>query len=289
MLYPYFPFTLKRKENGKFFISSTYGTSEINNAAAAILRLCNGNRTMEAIAETLQQHYHLTPSEVHSIVDSFLKTLSAKGLVWIKNKPMRWFNAPAPPSIFWEITSRCNLLCRHCVVASGDTPSSGELSTERALELIDEWAYAGVRDITFSGGEPLLRKDFFELASAAKQRNLDISLATNGTLITPVVARNLKALGFDVQISLDGSTADIYESVRGNADLFESVIAGIRNLLSEEVNLTIGTVLTRNNVDDIPSLVDRVEKMGVPVTSNSILWRSGRSMSISWTGDLQFP
>jgi radical SAM protein with 4Fe4S-binding SPASM domain len=264
MLYPYFPFALNSKETGKFSITSPYGTSEINAAAAAILRLCNGSRSIETITDALQRHYALTPSELRTRVDTFLETLSAKGMVWIKKKPMRWFNAPAPPSIFWEITSRCNLLCRHCVVASSDTASSGELSTERALELIDEWAHAGVRDITFSGGEPLLRKDFFDLASAAKQQNLELSLATNGTLITPSVARTLKNLAIDVQISLDGSTPDVYGRVRGNAERFDDVIAGIRNLLDEAVNLTIGTVLTRNNVDDIDSILEFVEKTGVP-------------------------
>jgi radical SAM protein with 4Fe4S-binding SPASM domain len=264
MLYPYFPFSLNRKKASNYVVSSPYGTSEVNDAAAAILRLCNGSRSTETIASALQKHYTAPPSELYSRIETFLAILSAKGLVWLKNKPMRWFNAPAPPSIFWEITSRCNLLCRHCVVASSDAVSSSELSTERSLELIDEWAHTGVRDITFSGGEPLLRKDFFDLASAAKQRNLELSLATNGTLITPSVARNLKNLGFDVQISLDGSTPDIYESVRGNAERFKDVIAGIHNLLSEKVNLTIGTVLTRNNVDDIPDILELVEKMGAP-------------------------
>jgi len=121
-----------------------------------------------------------------------------------------------------------------------------------------------VRDITFSGGEPLLRKDFFDLASAAKQRNLELSLATNGTLITPTVARKIRELGFDVQISLYGSTPQVYKQVRGNAERFDDVITGIRNLLSEKVNLTTGTVLTRNNVDDIPDILALVEQLGVP-------------------------
>jgi radical SAM protein with 4Fe4S-binding SPASM domain len=263
MLYPYFPFSLGRQAHEQFLISSPYGEHIVNRDAAAILQMCNGSRSLDDIAARLQARYDFSNASFVAKAETFIDSLSLKGLVWIKEKPMRWFNPPPPQTIFWEVTSRCNLQCLHCVVSAGEN-TADDLSTERCLQLIDDWAAFGVQDITFSGGEPLLREDLFQLALAAKQKNLSISLASNGTLITRDVARQCKALDMDVQISLDGSTADIYGRVRGRKEAFDDVMEGIRNTLSEGVNLTIGTVLTKNNVDDIPELLKLVQRMNIP-------------------------
>jgi radical SAM protein with 4Fe4S-binding SPASM domain len=263
MSYPYFPFFLSRQEADQFMISSPYGDHKVNRDAAAILRLCNGSRSLVDIVGKLQARYDLDRALIDAKSEKLISNLAAKGLVWIKEKPMRWFNAPSPRTIFWEVTSRCNLQCLHCVVSAGEG-AAHDLSTRRSLELIDEWAANGVQEITFSGGEPLLREDLFELAVAAREKNLTISMATNGTLMTSDVARRCKALGFDVQISLDGSTAEIYGAVRGHKEAFADVMNGIRNTLSAGINLTVGTVLTKNNVDDIPELLKLVERCGIP-------------------------
>ena len=263
MHYPYFPFFLSKQDRDTFMASSPYGGFTVNKAGAAILEWSNGSRSMGEIVKKLQSRYVAESASIAAKTEQFIHDLAKKGYVLIKEKPMRWFDAPPPQTIFWEITSQCNLQCLHCVVSAGQS-TEPDLSTARCFELLDEWAALGVEEITFSGGEPLLREDFFDLAAAAAKNNLSISLATNGTLVTREVAKKLKALNVDVQINLDGSTAEIYGRVRGRKEAFNDVVQGIRNTLAAGVNLTIGTVVTKNNIDDIPEILKFTERSGVP-------------------------
>ena len=100
----------------------------------------------------------------------------------------------APFLVVWDCTHLCNLKCKHCYIGAKEK-MEGELTTEEGKRLIDEMRDAGVIILAFSGGEPLMRKDFFELADYAHRNDLYVTSATNGTLITEEVAKKLKESG----------------------------------------------------------------------------------------------
>lgn len=110
--------------------------------------------------------------------------------------------------ISWNTTNKCNLKCSHCYRDSGKE-SQGELTTEEAKKLIDEIAKANFKIMIFSGGEPLMREDIFELISHADKAGLRPVLGTNGTLITIEMAQKLKDSGISaIGISLDSLSSE---------------------------------------------------------------------------------
>ncbi len=264
MSYPYFPFRVVPAGGKEVKVLSPYAGDDIkvNGSAAALLKLCNGSRSMDEIVTVLCEKFKSNEAETRRLAESFVDKFAARGIVWVKKEKMRWFDAPAPESVFWEITAECNLKCLHCVV-SADKKQANELSTNEALSLIDQWQAMGVKDITFSGGEPLMRADFFELARAAKNKGMTVGLATNGLCVTPSIAAGLRELEAGIQVSLDGSTAEIYGGFRGNRQAFGQAVKGIDNLVAASNEVTVGTVISRHNLDDIPNMLDFVEGRGV--------------------------
>src|SRR5512140_1688621 len=101
-----------------------------------------------------------------------------------------------PEAVVWEITFACNMQCIHCGTSAGKRRPD-ELSTREALDLIDELAGLGTRTITLSGGEPLMRKDWRELAARVKQHGIAAHMVTNGYKVTPGIAEDMASLQFD--------------------------------------------------------------------------------------------
>ena len=118
------------------------------------------------------------------------------------------------PHVVWEMTGRCNLKCIHCHAFGGEA-SYDELSKEEGMALIDQIASLGIRTFVFTGGEPLMREDLFELIAYAKSKGFTVFIATNGTMITSEVAKLLRAFNVGVVIGLDGMNPEIHDSIRG--------------------------------------------------------------------------
>ena len=135
------------------------------------------------------------------------------------------------PVIFWNLTGRCNLACEHCYNASGaERDTSDELSTTEAKTFIDDCGMLGVPVILLSGGEPLMRADIWELASHASSRGIRTALSTNGTLITPALADEIRRSGIGyVGISLDGATAATHDRFRNCPGAFERSLQAFRH------------------------------------------------------------
>ncbi|MDI6904564.1 MAG: radical SAM protein [Candidatus Bathyarchaeia archaeon] len=133
----------------------------------------------------------------------------------------------APFLVVWQFTNAYNLRCKHFYASAISETMPDELTTEEAKDLIDELADCGVVAIAFSGGEPLIRKDFFEIANYAKERDFYVSVATNGTLITPSIGKKLKSCVDYVEISLDG-LKETHEKFRGISGVFDKTINGIK-------------------------------------------------------------
>ncbi|MFC1633292.1 radical SAM protein [Planctomycetota bacterium] len=163
------------------------------------------------------------------------------------------------PIVVWNITRACNLKCVHCYNDSGVCKADDELSTEEAKVVLDDLVQFGVPSVLFSGGEPLMRPDLFELIAYAVERGLRAVISTNGTLITPDMAKKIKQHGVSyVGISLDG-IGDINDKFRGVAGAFDRAVAGIKNCQEAGVRIGLRLTLTKKNVQDLESLFDFFE------------------------------
>jgi len=263
---PYFPYPLESSEDGLGYTICNHLMSshiQLDTQAAEVLRLADGEKSLSDIIVHLDKVYpDAGGSEVigTKVID-LLRKLSSSELIWWRDIPLSSVPVPPPLSIFWEITSECNLRCLHCVVSAGEKAST-ELSTERCLSLAEELASLSVQNIAFSGGEPLIHPDFLIIAEKIQKLGMSIQVATNGTLVTPSFARKLLDLNAQVQVSLDGSKPEIHDRFRPGQNAFRRTITGIRNLIETGHQVTIASVLSTNNIHDIPAQIKLAEDIG---------------------------
>ncbi|MFC2149094.1 radical SAM protein [Candidatus Auribacterota bacterium] len=161
----------------------------------------------------------------------------------------------APLKVSLEITNMCNLSCIHCNVA-GTKNMPGDLTASEWKNLIDELAGLKVFNLIISGGEPFMRPDIFELIEHIFKHHFRVRINTNGTLIDRNTARLLKQYDRieNIQVSLDGSSPEIHEKIRSK-DSYKRTIAGIRDLISEDLPVTTYTVINRINLGDIENII----------------------------------
>jgi len=176
---------------------------------------------------------------------------------------MRPQRLAAPFLVVWNFTNACNLRCKHCYQRA-DKPTPDELSTEEAKGIIDQLDEMNISSIAFSGGEPMIRRDFFEVARYAASKGLYVSVATNGTMLTEKNVKRLKQSGVSyVEVSLDGARAETHDSFRGIEGTFERTVNGIRNAVEGGLYTGIATVSTRNNLFEIPDIIELAKNLGV--------------------------
>lgn len=184
------------------------------------------------------------------------------------------------PVVVWNITRTCNLKCIHCYSNSEHKRYSGELTTQEARAVIDDLADFKVPVLLFSGGEPLLRHDLFELASYANAKGIRITLSTNGTLIDQEVAVEIKETGFSyVGVSLDGMEM-VHDFFRGTSGAFRKTLSGIRNLTEINQKTGLRLTLTEYTIDQIDSLFDLIVAEGIRRVCFYHLVPSGRGGEI---------
>jgi radical SAM protein with 4Fe4S-binding SPASM domain len=177
-----------------------------------------------------------------------------------------------PRLVFWEVTKGCNLRCRHCRATATDASSPEDLTTAEALGVIDQIADYANPILVLSGGEPLYRKDIFELAAHASGRGLRVALATNGTLVDEAVARRVRESGIRrVSISLDGSCAATHDRFRGIPGAFDQAIAGFCRLQAEGVGVQINMTIARHNAAELPAVLDMVRELGADALHTFLL------------------
>ena len=181
----------------------------------------------------------------------------------------------------WNITRNCNLRCVHCYNDSGADKHSNEVSTAEAKTVIDDLADFGVPSVLYSGGEPLMRPDLFELIEYTVDRGLRAVISTNGTLITSEAAQRIKDLGVSyVGISLDGIGA-VNDKFRGVKGAFERAVRGIRHCQEAGVRVGLRLTLTRRNVQELEQLFDFFEAEGIERVCFYHLVPSGRGSAIA--------
>ena len=189
---------------------------------------------------------------------------------------MLQFSGTNRPLVVWNTTNRCNLRCKHCYISAEDRGYGNELTTAEAEEFITDLAEMRAPVLLFSGGEPLIRPDIFHLSRYATDKGLRVVLSTNGTLITPEIAKSIKESGMQyVGVSLDG-LQETHDEFRRLTGALEKALQGIRN--SMEVGLKTGVRFTINkfNREDLPGVLDLLEQEGIPRFCMYHLVYSGR-------------
>ncbi len=189
-------------------------------------------------------------------------------------------SAERKPIVVWNSTRRCNLKCVHCYSQSCNENYQGELTNAEARAMIEDLAAFKAPVLLFSGGEPLMRPDMYELGAYARDLGIRPVISTNGTLITKEAARKIKEIGFGyVGISLDGvgETNDRFRGVKG---AFNAALKGFENCLSIDQKVGLRLTLTKDNVQDLPLIFDLIEQVGIPRACFYHLVYTGRGAGI---------
>jgi 12,18-didecarboxysiroheme deacetylase len=174
------------------------------------------------------------------------------------------FSADKKPVVVWNVTKACNLRCIHCYASADNKPAENELTTEEGFRLLEDLAQFGCPVVLFSGGEPLVRPDIFDLIAYAVRLGLRAVLSTNGTLIDHALAKELKKLGLSyVGISLDG-IGEVHDRFRVSKGCFEKVIQAIENCQRESLKVGLRFTINKFNAEEIPKVFDFVEEMKIP-------------------------
>jgi mycofactocin radical SAM maturase len=168
----------------------------------------------------------------------------------------------APICLTWELTYACNLACVHCLSSSGRRDPR-ELTTEQCRAVIDELQRMQVFYVNIGGGEPTIRPDFWELLEYAVDHQVGVKFSTNGVRITPERARFLASTDYvDVQVSLDGATAEVNDVVRGPGS-FATALRALANLRDAGfTDAKISVVCTRQNIGQLDAFKAIADEYG---------------------------
>jgi len=164
-----------------------------------------------------------------------------------------------------ELTYRCNLRCRHCYIPE-DRRHRADLTTQELLAVVDQLAELGCLYLTLTGGEILVRRDFFDIAWHAKRRGFALKLFTNGTLIDTAVADRLAELKpFTVDISLYGARPDTHDQVTGAGGSHEKALEAMRMLAARGVRVNAKLPLMGGNFAEYKHLVHLCKEIGAGI------------------------
>ena len=177
----------------------------------------------------------------------------------------------------FAVTYRCNLSCAFCYLPSRKEVKR-ELSTRQAKGILDKLkSEAKVPFVSFTGGEPLIRKDLEILISHARKIGLKVNLISNGTLISVERAKKLLGAGLtSAQISLESPVAEVHNRLTGG-ESFENTLNGIRNLRDQGIYVHTNTTISRSNLDSIAGLPELVRELGLPKFSANLIIPVGRA------------
>ena len=196
--------------------------------------------------------------------------------------------------ISWNVTGKCNLRCGHCYLPArfayagpeeknAGADKDGELGTPEALRLIERIAAVNPETmLILSGGEPLLRRDIYELASCARQKGMMVVVGTNGTLVDAAAARMMKGSGVSgISIGLDSATAEIHDAVRAMPGSWDAAVNAASLCRQQGIQVQVNTVITSRNLAQVPELIEFAGSLGAKVFSPFFLVCTGRAEELT--------
>jgi SynChlorMet cassette radical SAM/SPASM protein ScmF len=179
------------------------------------------------------------------------------------------------------LTEGCNLACQHCWIspqyqANGGT--GGHLKFELLKQAVEEGIPLGLQSVKLTGGEPLLHPDFLRIVDFIKEKQLRLTIETNGILMTPELARYLKEKStlYHISLSLDGARAETHEALRGVKGSYQKTVNALHMLVNEDIHPQIIMSLHTGNRDEIEPLVHMAEEMGCNSVKFNLIMPSGR-------------
>jgi len=159
-----------------------------------------------------------------------------------------------PVSVGLELTRECNMRCVHCGSSAGDV-RSGELTTKELIDLCKKLKKLKTKLITFSGGEPLIRKDWYEIGLKVKELRMDLSIISNGYNIDERVVTKFKEINLcAVGISLDAATPEIHDSIRRIKGSFDKCLKVLKLLRENDISTTVVTTISKENIKELPKI-----------------------------------
>jgi len=180
------------------------------------------------------------------------------------------------PVVAWNCTKTCNLSCKHCYANSDSKKCEGELTLKEAKEFIDDLKDFNVPVILFSGGEPLMRENFFDILSHAKERKIRSTISTNGTLLDKATCKTLKKISVSyVGISLDGIGSE-HDEFRGVAGSFDTTLRGLRNCMEIGQKVGLRFTINKNNYSQLEDIFHLIKEESIPRVCFYHLVYSGR-------------
>ena len=184
--------------------------------------------------------------------------------------------------VAWEITRRCNLLCAHCRAGAENVSYEDELSTEECFSLIDGILEVGKPMLILTGGEPLLRRDVFQIGRYATERGLRVVLGTNGTLISGQIAAAMREVPISrVAVSIDFPTPKLQDEFRGKAGAFEAAVAGMSEVRRVGIGVQINSTITKMNAPHLDGLLDLALDLGAVASHPFMLVPTGRGKGLA--------
>ncbi|MEK6285793.1 MAG: PqqD family peptide modification chaperone [Acidobacteriota bacterium] len=236
-------------------INPSYATvALINHTGYKIMQRLNGLLTIADIAQALSREHGVEPANTLADVKQFVALGLRQKMVYFRGEEppevLEVTSATGPQEVWLNITNACNLRCVHCFRESGKR-FADEMSTEEIARVISSIKALKVGYVVISGGEPFLRPDIFEILEELKRNEITVLLITNGTLINEAEAKRLGEIRpWIIQVSLDGSTAEIHDRIRG-AGTFDKTIAAIRLLVAENLDVRMYPTIHRWNIRDL--------------------------------------
>ena len=286
------------------FHRASWGIYTVNETGFAILKLLSKrNVSREHMHQLLGSVYaHLKDAQMYEI-DIFFDRLLALGVIVEKPEtddgsvlnldPIAGLTEPSisrtiprhlssPTFVWWDITSTCNLRCRHCYSNSGASLHD-ELTTEEVKHILDQLAIMNVFYVYILGGEPLLRKDFMDILGYCRSLNIEVMVSSNGWFITADLACTLARLGIrHVRVSIDGATAKTHDAIRGVNGSFDRAVAAVRNLKRAGVPVVgISPTLMKENVHEAEMLIELAHDLQVDELQFVQVCAVGRAKQIS--------
>ena len=183
--------------------------------------------------------------------------------------------------VAWEITRSCNLSCIHCRASAERGPYLGELTTDECRAVLDEIASFSSPIIIFTGGEPLLRDDIFDILAHGKKLGLNMAVAVNGLLLTDEIAQKLVDHGVQrISVSIDGAIIETHDKFRAVPGAFEGAMRGIEAAKRANLPFQINSTVTKMNLEEIPDLLKLAVDIGAVAHHIFLLVPTGRGKEL---------
>ena len=180
--------------------------------------------------------------------------------------------------IAWEVTRSCNLACAHCRASSKYGAHPDELTTGECFNLIDEIVSFSSPIIILTGGEPLLRKDIFEIAEYGKNKGLRMVMSPNGTLLNDENIKKIMSSGIKrISVSIDGPDAASHDNLRQVPGAFKQACEGIERAKKAGLEFQINTTVTKRNIELLPEIMKLAKDLGAKAHHIFLLVPTGRA------------